>query len=44
VLNNTTYRDNARQLQKVIAGTNGLSRAADLIEQSFGLTKPTGKV
>jgi zeaxanthin glucosyltransferase len=40
VLNNSTYRENARKLQKPIAKANGLSRAADLIEQSFGLTKP----
>jgi zeaxanthin glucosyltransferase len=39
VLNNSTYRENARKLQKAIAKANGLSRAADLIEQSFGLTK-----
>jgi zeaxanthin glucosyltransferase len=39
VLNDSTYRDNARQLQTAIARTNGLSRAADLLEQFFGLTK-----
>jgi hypothetical protein len=38
VLNDTTYRDNARYFQKVIAETDGLSRAADLLERSFGLT------
>jgi MGT family glycosyltransferase len=43
VLNDSTYRDNARQLQTAIAKTNGLSRAADLLEQSFGLTKKVSK-
>ena len=38
-LNNSTYRDNARKLQKAIANTNGLGVAADLIEESFGVTK-----
>lgn len=37
VLNNPTYRDNARKLQKVIAKTNGLSVAADLVEQALGV-------
>jgi len=32
-----TYRDNARYFQKVIAETNGLSKAADLLERAFGL-------
>src|SRR5260221_2273861 len=41
VLNDSTYRDNARKLQKAIAQTNGLSAAADLVEQSLGLTKKT---
>jgi zeaxanthin glucosyltransferase len=36
VLNNSTYRDNTRKLQKAIAEANGLSRAADLIEKSLG--------
>ena len=39
VLNDSTYRANARDFQKVIAETNGLSTAADLVEQAFGLTK-----
>jgi zeaxanthin glucosyltransferase len=39
VLNNSTYRDNARQLQKAIVKANGLSVAADLVETSFGVTK-----
>jgi zeaxanthin glucosyltransferase len=38
VLNNTTYRVNARKLQKAIAKANGLSVAADLIEESLGVT------
>src|ERR1700738_4494494 len=39
VLNNSIYRENARKLQQTIAKTNGLSRAADLLEEAFGLTK-----
>jgi zeaxanthin glucosyltransferase len=39
VLNDSTHRANARYFQKVIAETNGLSTAADLVEQAFGLTK-----
>jgi zeaxanthin glucosyltransferase len=42
VLNNFTYRDNARKLQQAIAEANGLSVAADLIEESFGVTKKAG--
>jgi MGT family glycosyltransferase len=34
VLNNSTYRDNARKLQKAIAKANGLSVAADIVEES----------
>jgi zeaxanthin glucosyltransferase len=37
VLNNSTYRHNARKLQKAIAKANGLSVAADLIEESLGV-------
>ena len=39
VLNNSRYSDNARKFQQAIAKTNGLSRAADLLEEAFGLTK-----
>ena len=39
VLSNPTYRANARKLQKAIATANGLSVAADLIEESLGVTK-----
>jgi zeaxanthin glucosyltransferase len=39
VLNDSIYRDNARNFQKVIAETNGLSKAADLLERAFGLTR-----
>jgi zeaxanthin glucosyltransferase len=42
VLNNSTYRDNARKLQKAIAKANGLSVASDLIEESLGVTKKAG--
>jgi MGT family glycosyltransferase len=37
VLNDSTYRDNARYFQKAIAETNGVSKAADLLERAFGL-------
>jgi zeaxanthin glucosyltransferase len=36
VLKDSTYRDKARYFQKVIAETNGLSKAANLLEQAFG--------
>jgi UDP:flavonoid glycosyltransferase YjiC (YdhE family) len=36
VISNPTYRDNARKLQKAIAEANGLSVAADLVEESLG--------
>jgi MGT family glycosyltransferase len=36
VLKDSTYRDNARHYQKVIAEINGVSKAADLVEQSLG--------
>jgi zeaxanthin glucosyltransferase len=42
VLNDSTYRDNARKLQKAIAEANGLSVAADLVETSLGVTKKAG--
>jgi zeaxanthin glucosyltransferase len=42
VLSNSTYRDNARYFQKVIAGRNGLSAAVDLLERAFGLTTSGG--
>ena len=37
VRNNSVYRDNARKLQNAIAGANGLSVAADLVEESLGV-------
>jgi zeaxanthin glucosyltransferase len=39
VLNDSTYRDNARKLQKAIAKANGLSVAADLVETSLGASR-----
>jgi zeaxanthin glucosyltransferase len=39
VLSNVTYRDNARKLQKAIADANGLSIAADLVEECLGVKK-----
>jgi zeaxanthin glucosyltransferase len=44
VLNNSTYRDNACKLQKAITEANGLTVAADLIEESLGMTETTAKV
>jgi zeaxanthin glucosyltransferase len=38
VLSNSIYRDNARSLQRVIAETNGLSVAADVVEKALGVT------
>jgi zeaxanthin glucosyltransferase len=38
VLSDATYRDNARRIQKAMVKTNGLSLAADLVEQSLGAT------
>jgi UDP:flavonoid glycosyltransferase YjiC (YdhE family) len=38
-LNNAVYRENQRKLQGVIAKTNGLSMAADIVERSFGVPK-----
>ena len=43
VLDNSTYRVNARHLQKVIAETSGLSLAADLVEESLGVTEKAAK-
>jgi zeaxanthin glucosyltransferase len=39
VLNNPLYRDNSRRIQKAIGEKNGISVAADLLEQTFGLTR-----
>jgi zeaxanthin glucosyltransferase len=39
VVNDPTYRDNARHFQRVIAETDGLSKAADLLESAFGLAR-----
>src|SRR6201993_1129147 len=43
VLSDATYGDNARNLERAIAEANGLSVAADLIEESLGATKEAGK-
>jgi zeaxanthin glucosyltransferase len=43
VLNDYTYRDNARKLQQAIAKANGLSVAAELIELSLGVTEKAAK-
>jgi len=39
VLNDSTYRENTRYFQKSLAEYNGLSVAAELLENAFGLTK-----
>src|SRR5260221_1946934 len=39
VLNDATYRDNARWIQKAIVKANGLSAAADLVEESLRMTE-----
>ncbi len=39
VLKNPIYRDNALYFHKIIAETNGLSAAADRLEQAFGLNQ-----
>ena len=39
VLSDATYRDNARRIQKAIVKANGLSVAADLVEESLGMTE-----
>jgi zeaxanthin glucosyltransferase len=39
VLNDSTYRENAPKLQTAIAKANGLSVAADLVEESLGVTR-----
>jgi MGT family glycosyltransferase len=39
VLIDPTHRENARKLQRAIAEANGLSVAADLIEESLGVRK-----
>jgi MGT family glycosyltransferase len=40
VLRNPEYRDNANRLRQVIANTNGLEKAIDLLEEAFGLPRP----
>jgi zeaxanthin glucosyltransferase len=38
VLTDPTFRKNSRYFQKIIAETNGLSMATNILEQAFGLT------
>jgi zeaxanthin glucosyltransferase len=38
VLTDPTFRNNSRYFQKIIAETNGLSMATNILEQAFGLT------
>lgn len=40
VLSDGSYRDNAKRLSNEIARAGGLRRAADLIEQAFGIAAP----
>jgi zeaxanthin glucosyltransferase len=37
VLRNPEYRDNANRLRQVMAKTNGLEKAVDLLEEALGL-------
>jgi len=39
VLHNDVYRQNARKFQDIIAKTNGLSMATDIVDQFFGASK-----
>jgi UDP:flavonoid glycosyltransferase YjiC (YdhE family) len=39
IFKDSTYRDDARYVQKRIAETDGLSMAADIVERSFGVAK-----
>jgi MGT family glycosyltransferase len=39
VLTDSSFRDKARYFQKIIAETNGLSMAADILERAFGLSR-----
>jgi hypothetical protein len=39
----SAHRSNARKLQQAIVETNGLAKAADLVEQSLGLTRTSQK-
>ena len=41
VLKNPEYRKNAQAMKQAIAKTNGLEKAADLIEEAFGLPRKT---
>ncbi len=40
VLTNPSYKENAVRLQKAIAASGGVSRAADIIEQAIATGKP----
>jgi zeaxanthin glucosyltransferase len=44
VLSEATYRDNACRIQTAIVKANGLSVAADLVEQSLGVATMGGAV
>ena len=43
VLQESSYRNNARKLQEIIAKTNGLSVAADLVEKALGVTRTSNQ-
>jgi zeaxanthin glucosyltransferase len=40
VLGNPMYRENAQKMKRVIAETKGLEKAADVLEQAFGVRTP----
>jgi hypothetical protein len=44
VLTDSTYRDNARKLQKAIVEANGLSVTAGLVEESLGVSTKTRRI
>jgi zeaxanthin glucosyltransferase len=39
VVNNSVYRENSKKLQDAIAKTNGLRKAAEIIERAFGVSE-----
>src|SRR5262249_9249335 len=43
VLEDSTFRDNVRNVQKAIRSTDGLSIAADILERAFALNERQGR-
>jgi hypothetical protein len=44
VLTNGIYRKNAQAMKRAIAKTNGLEKAADLLEEAFQLSRETARM